>query len=216
MSDSQNISILLAEDHVVTRLGLRMFLEGASNLQIVGEAGDGHEAVKMAQELKPDLVLLDVSMPMMNGIEAAASLRSKNPELKIIMMTSSKDENDVFASLAAGANGYCTKEVSDDRLLAAIACVMKGDFWLDASIAGKVLQALPNPKSNADATTEQLSQRELEVLKLMVEGVSNAEIARRLVISPNTVKSHIKHVLDKLSVSDRTQAAVKALREGLV
>ncbi len=209
-------TILLAEDHEVTRLGLRMFLEGAEKIKVIGEAADGRETIRLVDELKPDLVLLDVKMPEMDGIEAARVLRQKYPDLKIVMMTSSKDENDIFAALAAGANGYCTKEVSDDRLLMAIASVMGGDLWLDASVASKVLQVLPQPGKSEDGNHQDLSERELEVLKLIVEGVGNAEIAKRLFISQNTVKSHIKHLLEKLSVSDRTQAAVKAIREGLV
>jgi DNA-binding NarL/FixJ family response regulator len=214
--DNKHITVLLAEDHVVTRLGLRMFLESAPDIKVVGEAGDGHEAVKLAKELQPDIVLLDVVMPEMDGIEAARLLKAQSADLKIIMMTSSRDEQDIFAALAAGASGYCTKDVSDDRLLTAIATVIKGDLWLDASVAGKVLGALPSPSSQQDSSHQELSEREMDVLKLIVEGVPNSEISKRLFISPNTVKSHIKHVLDKLSVSDRTQAAVKAIREGLV
>lgn len=213
---SELITILLAEDHVVTRLGLRMFLETAQNIKVIAEAGDGKEAIKLVAEHKPDLILMDVSMPELDGIEAAKVLLGKNPEIKIVMMTSSKDENDIFASLAAGVHGYCTKEVSDDRLLTAISTVMAGDLWLDAGVAGKVLQALPNPHAASEETGEELSDREREVLSLIVEGAGNAEIAKRLFISQNTVKSHIKHLLDKLAVSDRTQAAVKAVREGLV
>ncbi|MBX9687491.1 MAG: response regulator transcription factor [Candidatus Obscuribacterales bacterium] len=200
----------------MTRLGLRMFLESSKNIKVVGEAGDGLETLRLVEELKPDVVLMDVAMPEMDGIEAARQLREKFPELRIVMMTSSKDEDDIFAALSAGVNGYCTKEVSDDRLLTAIATVVRGDLWLDASVAAKVMQIIPNPSSAADTGHQELSERELEVLKLIVEGVANSEIAKRLYISPNTVKSHIKHVLDKLSVSDRTQAAVKAIREGLV
>lgn len=213
---SELITILLAEDHVVTRLGLRMFLETAKNIKVVAEAGDGKEAIKLAAEHKPHLILMDVSMPELDGIEAAKILLGKNPEIKIVMMTSSKNENDIFASLAAGVHGYCTKEVSDDRLLTAISTVMAGDLWLDAGVAGKVLQALPNPQAASEEATEELSEREREVLSLIVDGAGNAEIAKRLFISQNTVKSHIKHLLDKLAVSDRTQAAVKAVREGLV
>lgn len=216
MKKSDITTILLAEDHVVTRLGLRMFLEGAGNMKVAGEANNGEEALSLVNELKPDVVLMDVSMPIMDGIEAAKQLRQRHPDLKIIMMTSSKNEEDVFASLAAGANGYCTKEVSDDRLLTAIATVVRGDLWLDASIAGKVLQALPAPHNAEPQEQESLSEREREVLTLLVEGVSNAEISKRLYITNNTVKSHIKHILEKLSVSDRTQAAVKAIREGLI
>ena len=216
MDNNKHITVLLAEDHVVTRLGLRMFLENADNIKVIGEAGDGNEAVKLANELQPDVVLMDVVMPNVDGIEAARILKAGRPDLKIIMMTSSRDEQDIFAALAAGASGYCTKDVSDDRLLTAIATVIKGDLWLDASVAGKVLGALPSPSNQQEPLAQELSDRELEVLKLIVEGVANQEISKRLFISHNTVKSHIKHVLDKLSVSDRTQAAVKAIREGLV
>lgn len=216
MDAADKTTILLAEDHIVTRLGLRMFLEGSPNITVVGEAGDGKEAVELVGKLNPDVVLMDVSMPGMDGIEAARILKERNPDTKIVMMTSSKSEDDIFASLSAGVNAYCTKEVSDDRLLTAIATVQRGDLWIDASVAGKVLGALPNPQTITESDHQSLSERELEVLRLLVEGISNAEISKRLYITNNTVKSHIKHILDKLSVSDRTQAAVKAIREGLV
>jgi NarL family two-component system response regulator LiaR len=212
--DSPLISVLIVEDHKVTRLGIRMFLESTSDIKVVAEAADGAEAVTLAQKENPDIVLMDVQMPNLDGIEAARQIRQANRAARIVMMTSSKDEQDIFASLAAGASGYCTKEISDERLLHAIRAVNSGDIWLDANVAHKVLNALPKPASNQDAY--QLSDRELDVLKLIIEGLSNQEIAKRLFISSDTVKSHIKHILEKLAVADRTQAAVKALRENLI
>jgi two-component system, NarL family, response regulator LiaR len=208
-------TVVIAEDHVVTRMGLKIILDSYAQVNVIAEAGNGKQAVEFTEQLKPDVIVLDLSMPEMDGIEASRAIRQKSPGTKIIILTSSKDERDIFGALAAGANGYCTKEVGDDRLLLAILAVCEGDIWLDSSIAAKVLSVLPQPVPQSQAGTE-LSERERAVLSLIVEGLGNQEIGKRLFISADTVKSHVKHILEKLSVSDRTQAAVKALREGMV
>lgn len=218
MESVKTIQVLLAEDHAVTRMGIKMFVEQMDDVKIVGEAADGAECVDLAAKLKPHIVLMDVEMPVMDGIQASRKIRETLPDCKVIMMTSHKDEKDIFASLAAGASGYCLKNATDDRLYAAILSVARGDMWLDSTIAATVLNALPRPSLSSakkdDADT--LSEREIEVLQLIVEGLPNNKIADRLFISTDTVKSHIKHIMEKLSVNDRTQAAVKAIRAGLI
>lgn len=216
IGDPKRIRIVLAEDHTVTRLGLKFIIEGYDNLELVGEAVNGADAVSKVEESLPDVVILDVEMPLMDGIEAARSIRQKHPEMKIVMLTAHKDEQDIFAALAAGANGYCIKDISDERLLKAIESVYQGDLWLDATIAAKVVKVLPAKRNAEEAQSENLSEREMEVLHLIVDGLSNQQIAQKLFISNDTVKTHIKHILEKLAVADRTQAAVKALRQGLV
>lgn len=217
MTDVPRIKVLLVEDHTVTRLGIRFVIENASHLEFVGEAINGAEAIKQAQALLPDVVVMDLEMPVMDGIAAAKEVRKKHPEMKILMLTGHRDEQQIFAALAAGANGYCVKDVTDDRLVTAIETVYAGDVWLDATIAAKVIKALPQSGDRSSgAGSDELSEREMDVLKLIVEGLANAQIAQRLFISNDTVKTHIKHILEKLSVTDRTQAAVKALRQGLL
>jgi DNA-binding NarL/FixJ family response regulator len=217
------IKILIVDDHQVSRVGLKYLLEGAKDMTIVGEAMNGEQAVTGVNELKPNVILMDVGMPVMDGIQASKAIRQSNPEVRIIMLTSHESEQDIFASLAAGASGYCLKDVNQDRLFTAIRSVFAGDVWLDTAIASKVVNAISSskigwttPGQGQSGAAETLSNRELEVLNLLVEGLSNQQIADRLVIGLETVKTHIKHILDKLAVSDRTQAAIKALRNGIV
>ena len=210
------ISVVLAEDHTVTRLGLKFIIDKFPNLELLGEAANGAEAVKLVESLHPDVVVLDVDMPVLDGISAARSIRVSNPNIKIMMLTASRDEKQIFGALSAGANGYCIKDITDERLCTAIESVFRGDLWIDAAIADKVVKALPLPSSGTNTPPEQLSEREMDVLKLIVDGMSNQQIAQKLFISSDTVKSHIKHILEKLAATDRTQAAVKALRQGLI
>ena len=218
----EKIRVLVVDDHPVSRTGLKFFLEEADDMEIVGEAVNGEQSVAMVDQCNPHVVLMDVGLPVMDGIQAAKLIRQKKPDVKIIMLTSHDSDEDIFASLAAGASGYCLKDVNQDRLFSAIRCVSTGDFWLDTAIASRLVTAISSSRlswnnSQAQASLiEPLSQRELEVLNLLVEGLSNQQIANRLVIGIETVKTHIKHILEKLAVSDRTQAAIKALREGLV
>jgi DNA-binding NarL/FixJ family response regulator len=220
---SSPIRILIVDDHQVSRVGLKFLLEDAKDMTIVGEAMNGEQAVAGVSEFKPNVILMDVGMPVMDGIQASKSIRQTNPEVKIIMLTAHESEQDIFASLAAGASGYCLKDVNQDRLFTAIRSVFAGDVWLDTAIASKVVTAISTsklawtaPGHGQSGAAETLSNRELEVLNLLVEGLSNQQIADRLVIGLETVKTHIKHILDKLAVSDRTQAAIKALRDGIV
>lgn len=215
-ASKSRIRVVLAEDHAVTRIGLKFIIEKFPNLELLAEAANGEEAVQFAASLQPDVAVLDVDMPVMDGIEAARLIRQSQPHIKVLMLTGSKDEKQIFAALSAGVHGYCIKDVSDDRLCTAIESVYRGDLWLDATIADKVIKALPLPSTGKNVAPGQLSERELEVLRLIVDGMSNQQIAQQLFISNDTVKTHIKHILEKLAAGDRTQAAVKALRQGLI
>jgi len=237
------IKVLLVDDHSLTRLGLKAAFKRTSDISVIGEAVNGEEGVGKAQSLSPDVILMDVGMPVMDGIQAARLIISKNLSAKIIMLTQNDNEEDIMSSLAAGASGYCLKDVEPDRLYTAVRAVHRGDIWLDSAIAGRVLKlysAAPpggqsskkmtdwesqpdyrSPRTSKEAASKQasigpLSDRELEVLKLIVEGLPNQQIADKLMISLTTVKTHVRNVLNKLSVDDRTQAAVQAMRRGLV
>jgi DNA-binding NarL/FixJ family response regulator len=194
---------------------------------VVGEAEDGKATVKKVAELKPHVVLMDIGLPLMDGIEATCKIKEEVAGTRVIMLTSHDNDRDIFAALSAGADGYCLKEVSGSQLVMAIRAVADGVAWLDPGVASRVLRAVaavpPSAQSGDDGSPKQaspglspLSQRELDVLRLVVEGLSNQEIADRLILSVETVKTHMRHIMEKLAVSDRTQAAVKAMREGLV
>jgi len=217
---ASKISILVVEDHNITRTGLRLTLEQEPKFAIVGEAGDGGTAVKMAIDLRPDVVLMDIGLPVMSGIEAAASIKAEAPDCRIIMLTSRELKEDVMAALAADCDGYCLKDIDGAQLGRAIQAVHNGAIWLDPRIAGKLIKVYVDqgPLRTGTASggsTATLSEREVEVLSYVVDGLTNQEIATKLTVSPETVKTHMRHIMEKLSVSDRTQAAVKALREGL-
>lgn len=219
--------LLVVEDHDDLRLGLCMLLDRVDGFEVVGAAANGREALELVASKMPDVVIMDIGMPVMDGIEACARLRETFPAVKIIMLTSRDNDDEVFASLSAGANGYCLKGTDIHRLATAIDSVRRGDLWIDSAIAGKVLKALSmSPHKEAAAVLKRdsqssinfpaLSPRELEVLKLLVDGLTNQEISRRLDISIETVKTHIRHIMDKLAVNDRTQAAVQAVRRGYI
>ncbi len=170
--------------------------------------------MEAALKLKPDVIVMDIGLPRLDGIEATQQIKAALPDVRIVMLTSHTTENEVIAALSSGADAYCIKGTNVDRLIAAIAAAQEGATYLDPQIARRVIEHLkpPSPASNIG----HLSQRELEVLKLMVEGKSNPEIAAELYLSPNTVKTHIRGIMNKLAVDDRVQAAVVALRSGLV
>jgi NarL family two-component system response regulator LiaR len=223
--DTPNIDIFIAEDHEITRVGLKLTLEHVPGFRVVGEAEDGKGTVKQVSELKPHVVLMDIGLPLMDGIDATFRIKEEVPGTRIIMLTSHDNDRDIFAALGAGADGYCLKEVSGSQLIMAIRAVADGVAWLDPGVASRVLRACaaltPAIRGGDDGAPKTpgaspLSQRELDVLRLVVEGLSNQEIADRLILSVETVKTHMRHIMEKLAVSDRTQAAVKAMREGLV
>lgn len=227
MSKPPAVKVFLVEDHELLRDGLRAALHKDGLFEVVGEAADGLTAVHKIVGADPDVVIMDIGLPGIDGIEATRQVREKRPGTKIIMLTSHDNDQEIFAALAAGANGYCLKDLGADRLKRAILSVSEGAAWLDPRIAGKVLSIFakegigaPVPSSaeasKNDDLLSPLSQRETEVLKLMVDGMSNKEIADKLYIGVSTVRTHVEHILEKLSVSGRTEAAVKAMRRGLI
>lgn len=212
--DTPPLRVLIVEDDPMMQLGLEQTLMGQPNLTLVGQAEDGYLGVEAALRLKPDLVVMDIGLPRLDGIAATQQIKQALPHVRVVMLTSHTTETEIIAALSSGADAYCIKGANVDRLLAAIAAAQEGATYLDPQIARKVIEHLkpPTPTSNLG----QLSQRELEVLKLMVEGYSNPEIAAELYLSPNTVKTHVRGIMNKLAVDDRVQAAVVALRSGLV
>lgn len=213
-SAPNRLKLLLVEDDPMMQLGLEQSLEDQPHLKIVGQASDGYTAVEMARTLKPDIIVMDIGLPRLDGISATQQIKQILPNVHIVMLTSHTSETEVIAALSSGADAYCIKGTNVDRLLAAIAAAQEGATYLDPQIARRVIDHLkpPAPASNIG----QLSQREMDVLRLMVEGQSNPEIAAALYLSPNTVKTHIRGIMNKLAVDDRVQAAVVALRAGLV
>ncbi|HEY9773861.1 MAG TPA: response regulator transcription factor [Planktothrix sp.] len=227
LADTPTINIFIAEDHEITRVGLKLTLEHVPGFRVIGEAEDGKGTVKKVCELKPHVVLMDIGLPLMDGIDATCRIKEEVPATRVIMLTSHDNDRDIFAALGAGADGYCLKEVSGSQLAMAIRAVADGVAWLDPGVASRVLRACAtittapvgvedNVSKPSTPGPSPLSQRELDVLRLVVEGLSNQEIADRLILSVETVKTHMRHIMEKLAVSDRTQAAVKAMREGLV
>jgi NarL family two-component system response regulator LiaR len=216
--------VLIVEDHEITRVGLRLTLEQSAEISIIGEAADGQQGVQETIRLQPNVVLMDIGLPGIDGIEAAGEIKKSAPLTRVIMLTSHDNDRDVFAALGAGADGYCLKETPTSQLALAIKTVSEGAAWLDPGIASRVLRAsvqgaATKPENEApgrSANAPKLSQREIEVLKLVVEGSSNQEIAEKLYLSVETVKTHMRRIMEKLAVSDRTQAAVKAMREGIL
>jgi two-component system, NarL family, response regulator LiaR len=221
MSKDNPIRVLLVEDQEITRFGLRLTLEQSAKVTVVGETSDGLAAVETAKACQPDVVLMDLGLPGINGIDASKQIKDLQPQTRIIMFTSHDSPDEVFAALSAGVEGYCLKTASGDQLIRAIESVYEGVLWLDPGIANRVLRNISTQtgKDNKTATKNgefDLSPREIEVLGLLVEGLSNQEMAERLIISPETIKTHMRHIMEKLTVSDRTQAAVKALKHGLL
>lgn len=209
--------ILIIEDDPLVQLGIEQALVSYSELTILGIVDDGYLAVESALAQKPELILMDIGLPGIDGIETTRQIKAQLPETKVIMLTSHTSETEVLASFSSGAEAYCIKGGSIDVLLTAIATVAQGGVYLDARIAHIVVQCFQSlPDGNKPPVEHGLSEREMEVLVLLVEGLSNPAIAKRLFISPNTVKAHMRGLMNKLEASDRVQVAVKALRAGLV
>jgi NarL family two-component system response regulator LiaR len=212
---TETIRILIADDHAIVREGLRALIAAKPDMELVGEAADGVEAVLKARSLQPDVVLMDLVMPRKDGIEAIGEIKRENPEARILVLTSFAEDDKVFPAIKAGALGYLLKDSSPQELLQAIREVYRGESSLHPTIARKLVRELSQP-SDLPATEEPLTEREVEVLSLVARGLSNQEIADRLVVSERTVRTHVSNILDKLHLANRTQAALYAVREGLV
>lgn len=211
------IRVLIVEDDPMMQLGLEQSLSSHPNIEVVGRADDGYLAVEETNKLKPDVVVMDIGLPRQDGITATQKIKADLPNVHIVMLTSHTTENEVIGSLASGADAYCVKGTSVENLVTAITAAFEGASYLDPQVARRVMEHLKTPTSTEEnPAIGQLSQREMEVLKLMVEGQSNPEIAAALYLSPNTVKTHVRGIMNKLAVDDRVQAAVVALRAGLV
>ena len=214
MSDSKPIRVLIADDHPVVRRGLRTLFSSEPGIEPVGEAVDGAEAVVMARSLQPDVILLDMVMPHKNGLEAINEIKQDNPEARILVLTSFAEDEKVFPAIKAGALGYLLKDSSPEELLDAIRNVYHGQSSLHPTIARKLINELKRPSDSLPTQTT-LTDREVDVLKLLAQGLTNHEIADKLVLSEWTVRTHVRNILDKLHLANRTQAALYALKEGL-
>jgi DNA-binding NarL/FixJ family response regulator len=216
------IRLVLVEDYKLVRIGLRSVLNEDPRINVVGEAETGEQGVDLIKSLKPDVVILDLGLPGIDGIEVTKIIKNFDDTIKIIILTSHEVEDEVLAALSAGANAYCLKEITSNRLIEVVKSVFEGAAWLDPAIAGMAMEMFSStgmksrtggPGSRPDL---QLTDRENQVLTLLVEGKSNSEIADSLSVSVHTAKAHVCSILQKLSVHDRVQAAVKAVKENLV
>jgi NarL family two-component system response regulator LiaR len=212
------IRILLADDHAVVRQGTRELLEQQKDLEVVAEASDGKEAVQLALRENPDVVIMDFSMPELNGIEATRQIKAVAPNIAVLVLTAYDSDQYIFAFLAAGAAGYLLKDVSVDQLIHAIRAVHAGESMLHPAIARKVISrfAQPEQKGKLPDGPEQITERELEVLKLAAQGLSNRDIALHLGISVRTAQTHLSNMFNKMGVGSRTEAVMYALRQGLI
>lgn len=219
----KTLDVVIVEDYKLTRFGLKATLNEFDGITVVGEAENAEEGLKLVEKLKPDVVLMDLGLPGMNGIEATQKLKEISGETKIIILTSHEREEEVIAAMGSGANGYCLKDIDPQSLVNVIVSVGQGAAWIDPSVSKYILNLMPKPESTkilnsyeiSDARA-QLTERELEVLKLLVKGKSNTEIAKDLIVSVHTAKAHVCSILQKLCVDDRVQAAVKAIRENII
>ncbi|MES1167300.1 MAG: response regulator transcription factor [Pseudomonadota bacterium] len=217
----KRLRLLLVDDQAMFREGLRLLLGQQPDFEIVGEAGDGLAALESVRRISPDVVLMDLRMPNLGGAEATRRIKAEAPAVKVIVLTTFEEDEEVFSALRAGAAGFLLKDAPSEKLCEAIRLAARGETWLQPSVAAKLVaefgRLAPRPApSAAGALVEPLSAREREVLRCLADGMSNKEIGRRLAISEGTVKNHMSHVLGKLQVLDRTQAALRARELGLV
>jgi DNA-binding NarL/FixJ family response regulator len=218
--EPEQLRVLVVDDHALFRRGLEMVLDGEPDVEVVGEAADGLEAVRRAQELMPDVVLMDVRMPGQSGIEATREIHDLLPHTRILMLTVSEEEADLFEALKSGATGYLLKEIATDEVADAIRAAVAGQSRISPAMSSKLLTEFTNmSKRDEDgrlARAPRLTDREMEVLQLMTRGLNNRDIARELFISENTVKNHVRNILEKLQLHSRMEAVVYAVRENIV
>lgn len=210
----ETITILMADDHAIVRQGLRALIDTEPGMTLVDEAKDGVEAALKARQHQPDVILLDMVMPRQDGLETIKQIKSDRPDARILVLTSFAEDEKVFPAIKAGALGYILKDSSPDQLLQAIRDVYRGESSLHPTIARKLIMELNQPPSQP-LTEEPLTEREVEVLKQVAQGHSNQQIADDLILSERTVRAHVSHILDKLHLANRTQAALYALRKGI-
>jgi len=212
------IRILLADDHTILRAGLKMMLNAQPDMEVIGEAQDGRQAIHEAQRLQPDVILMDITMPDMNGIEATKQIKRAQPEIKVLVLTMHEHDEYIFQALRAGASGYMLKEAADTELITALHVVQSGQFYLSPAaqsvMVGDYLQRVRTGEEKDSYSS--LTEREREILKLVAEGHTNNQIAERLVISPKTVDTHRTHIMDKLNLHSRAELVKYAMRRGLL
>ncbi|HMQ35454.1 MAG TPA: response regulator transcription factor [Chloroflexaceae bacterium] len=211
----ETISVMLIDDHRVVRQGLRDFLELQPDIEVVGEAPSGEEGVQLARELLPDVVLMDLVMPGIDGVETTRRVKAASPSSRVIVLTSFADDDKVFPAIKAGAISYLLKDISPEDLAHAIRAAQRNEAVLHPEVAAKLMQEFSAPRPG-EAPVDQLTPREMEVLRLIAKGKSNKEIADTLIVSEKTIKTHVSNILSKLHLADRTQAAIYALRQRLV
>jgi two-component system, NarL family, response regulator len=207
MGPEKRIRVLIVDDHVVVRMGLRSMIESDPDMMVAGEASNGAEALELCQRLELDVLLMDLRMPRMGGVEATAAIHAHDPQSRVLVLTTYDGDESIYQALKAGARGYLLKDVTKEEFIAAVRKVAQGEYYLPQAVAARLAQRVP---------AGELSPREMDVLKLIVRGQSNKEIADCLRLSESTVKNHVNSLLSKLHVKDRTQAVTSALKRGMV
>ncbi len=223
--EARTARLIVADDHALLRSGIRSMLAGEPDLEVIGEAADGLEALELCRRLRPDLVLMDVRMPRMDGLAATRAIKEEFPHTSVVMVTMQDDPDYLFEAVIAGAAGYVLKGATPDQLTEAVRQVLDGEFLLDQRLTVDLLKSLAERQKSSspvgagntpEPPLEPLTPRETEILQLLAQGATNPQIAQELVVSPGTVKNHVRHIITKLEVSDRTQAAVRAVELGLL
>jgi DNA-binding NarL/FixJ family response regulator len=219
VTESERIRVLIVDDHALFRRGLMLVLESEDGIEVVGEADDGEDAITKSEQLAPDVVLMDVRMPRISGIEATRRLSEMLPTTKIIMLTVSDEEEDLYEAIKAGATGYLLKEISIEEVADAVRAVTQGQTLISPSMASKLIAEFTNLAKRAtdrqQVPVPRLTERELDVLRLVAQGITNREIAEQLFIAENTVKNHVRNILEKLHLHSRMEAVLYAVREKL-